>query len=298
MLSLLLACTASTSDTADTGAFAPYEPLPECPDNGGLDYLPPTPPNVLLVVDQSGSMQPHWDSLLQLTPYVEAMGDLTRAGLALFPDGVDECSVADSIAVPMAPGTGTEIMTRISAGQPAGGTPMGEVLNHIALRGRLQDPYRENVVVLVSDGEPTCEGSAASAVEAVERMMLLDEPVKMHFVGFAGTSASNSVLETMAERAEVHVGEGNYYEASDVSELVERLSRVAASLDTCGYALQDRVDAVEVTLDGVEVPACTSSDCIDGFAYDVDAGIVTLAPLTCRTAAATECPDIRIEEAR
>ena len=175
---------------------------------GDLASLPPVAPNVMLVVDRSGSMAPHWESLLQLTPYVEAMGDLTRTGLALFPDQHGSSSVEESISVPVAAGTASEIMDTLAESWAAGRTPMTAVLARIQAHGRLQDPYRENVVVLVSDGAPNCGGSSSSAVSAVTDMVTPEEPVKMHFIGFAASAAANQTLEEMGEAAEVTTGEG------------------------------------------------------------------------------------------
>ena len=278
----------------DTGAvpeaFA-YTPVEACPVEAGLAYLPPVPPNVMIVIDQSSSMQQHWDDLQALTPYIEAMGDLTQPGLALFPTDGD-CGVETAIQVQPGPGTADEILSTIARTEPIGRTPLAEVMEHVRLNGRLQDPYRDNVLIVVGDGAPTCADDAA-ALQAATRWDALPVPVKMHLISFDAGAHANGLFARMAGSVE----QGWHYQADSIEELVARLDRVAASLSPCGYALDERPAAVTVSLDGEALPACTSADCLDGYAFEPDSGVVTLAPLTCRQAALAECPDIVIADA-
>lgn len=295
MLIFLVACAGSNAlDTAGDvpSASGAYEPADTCPPpTSGLPYLRPVAPNVMLVVDRSGSMEEHWGNLLHLTPYIEAMGDLTRTGLAYFPDD-GYCGVEDSIEIPIAEGTAGDIMQSINSNHPAGGTPLSQVLDHLREHGRLQDPYRDNVLILVGDGQPTCDGDIASAIDAAAEWAGLEVSVKMHFIGF-DAGAANDTFSDMAAAA----GEGFHYEADNITDLLDRLGRVAASLDACGYALDEPVDAVTVSIEGQDIAACQDADCVEGFFYDPDAGIVTLAAQTCREAALVDCPEVVIQEA-
>jgi len=269
----------------DTGELASAEST--CPESAGLAWLPPVSPNVMLVIDRSNSMEPHWDNLQALTPYIEGMGSVTNAGLALFPsDGA--CGVDDAISVWPAADRGDAILAAVGRSRPGGSTPIADALDAVRASCSLQDPGRENVLIFVGDGAETCEGDPVAAVEAWADMPV---PVKMHFISFAADATARSQIGAMADAAE----DGAYYDASDVSSLVERLDRVVASLSPCGYALLDEQDAVRVSLDGERLAACTSEDCSEGYAYDPGTGVVTLAPLTCRAAAASDCPDIVIE---
>jgi hypothetical protein len=280
------ACDAdSISCEADTGALA--SAASTCPAGDGLSWLPPVAPNVMLVIDRSGSMEPHWRSLQALTPYIEGMGSVTNAGLALFPSN-GGCGVDDTVAVWPAEDRGDDILDAVSRAWPGGSTPIAAALDAVRGSCTLQDPGRENVLIFVGDGAETCDGDPVAAVEAWADMPV---PVKMHFISFAADSAARSQIGGMADAAE----DGAYYDASDVASLVERLDRVVASLSPCGYALIDEVDAVQVSLDGEPLSACASEDCSEGYAYDPSTGVVTLAPLTCRAAAAADCPDIVIE---
>jgi hypothetical protein len=271
-------CVASADD---------YPEALDCPANEGLAYLPPTQPNVMLVIDRSGSMGPHWASLLQLTPYIEGMGAMTRTGLTLFP-GVGECALGGELAVPLAQDNGDAVLGALATTEPDGTTPMVETLQQLRESALLQDPGRDNVVILVADGQPD-EGLDPD--EEVRAWADLDVPVKMHFISFAGSPEADAIMNGMADATPL----GFHYAASDITELAARLDRVAASLSPCGYALDNPVSAVDVSLDGVALDACTDTDCVEGYSYDADAGIVTLAPFTCRDAAVQDCPDVVIE---
>lgn len=274
-------------DGCMTGGGAAAE-VPDCPVTDGLSYLPPAPPNVMLLVDRSGSMTFRWGGLLQLTPYIEGMGAVTRTGLAVFPGGGD-CEETGEVLVPMALASGVDILAALSTTVPEGHTPMVEALQDLRLAGELQDPHRDNAVIVVADGEPN--GGRDPDVEMRE-WASLPEPVDMHFISFASSAEADAVMQGMAEGTP----HGFHDSAADITELAARLDRVAASLSPCGYVLDTPVDAVSVSLDGVALEACTDADCVEGFGYDAETGIVTLAPLTCRAAAAVACPDVVIRE--
>ncbi len=116
-----------------------YEVLETCPEPSGIGFLPPNPPNVMLLVDKSVSMYDHWAQLLQLTPYIQGMSELTRPGLALFPTD-DDCSVDDVIRVPVASGTADEILQEIEQSGPSGFTPLACALDAVRLDGGCRTP--------------------------------------------------------------------------------------------------------------------------------------------------------------
>ena len=288
-LPLALACGTpyayGTGAQLDSGLGAAADGV--CPDPGGLPYLAPLPPDVLLVVDRSGSMAPHWEDLLALTPYIQGMGAMTRPGLALFPQPA-MCLVDDALRIAPGVGTADAILAEIAATWPGGSTPIAGVLDQLRSEGLLQDPDRENVLIFVGDGASTCPGDSVAAVRA---WGALPVPVKMHFIAFAAPEDAQGELEAMAEAAD-----GAYYPADDISELAERLDRVVASMAPCSFALDEPVPAVEVALDGAPLPACADASCTDGYFYDPDLGVVSLARDTCMVVAPQACPDVVITE--
>jgi hypothetical protein len=162
------------------------------------------------------------------------------------------------------------------------------------------------VVILLTDGEPNCacaqsdsECERQAVVEAVERLVGDRVPVEVYVIGF-GVSAqvAGETLASMAQAAEVTSGPDNYYQADTVEGLLERLYRVAASLQSCDIVLQEPPPAEElvVWVNGERVSPCTDSSCVEGYAYDPEAGVVQLAPATCRSISGVECPDMRFEQ--
>lgn len=308
MLFLLTAC-AIGPIIPDEGDTWTYEPLPVC-ETEGLTYRPPVKPNLMLVVDRSGSMDTdaRWDQVLQMTPYLEAVDPASRLGLTLFPSPAssDRCAIEDGIVVEIDDETGASmrIEDELWATQPAGATPVAASLVDVAVNGRVHDPYRPNIVLLVTDGQPNCVCATGdsgcerdAAIEAADYLVHgEDVPVQLYVIGFgADIDSARETLQGMASVAEDTTGPDNYYEAQDISELVERFSRVTASLEPCLYALDAPVpqDELAVTLNGVELASCT--DCDEGYSYDAASGYVELAPVSCRQALIDECPDIVFE---
>ena len=306
-LLIVLACTDSPTDDSasfEDTAISDYDPPPECPTDEGLSYLPPVAPNVMLVVDRSGSMDlpapgctgecpSRWEALMSLAPVVNELGGSTRAGLTLYPDTSGGCEMS-SIDVPIGDGNGEAILGELAAVSPDGKTPLADALTLIRDEGRVQDPYRDNMVILITDGIPSCR-AASSSVNAAGR--LADDGVKLHVISFADEFfGGTDILSEIAAEAHATSGPDNYHEATSIEALLARLQRVTASLDTCSFAMDDPIPAsVTVTVNGTVQAACETEDCVEGFSIDRDANVIVLAPGTCRDIAGQTCPDVLFE---
>lgn len=304
----VLACTDTPADDTATSlvdtAVSDYDPPPECPTDEGLSYRAPVAPNVMLVVDRSGSMDlpapgctddcpSRWEALMSLAPVVHELGTSTRAGLTLYPDSSGGCEMS-RIDVPIGEGTGDAILGELAAVSPDGKTPLADALTLIRTEGRVQDPYRDNMVILITDGVPSCR-AAASSVTAAGR--LADDGVQLHVISFADEFfGGTEILSEIAAEAHATSGPDNYHEATSIEGLLARLQRVTASLDTCAFAMDEALPAsVTVTVNGVEQAACESEDCVEGYSLDRDANVIRLAPSTCRDIAGQTCPDVLFE---
>jgi hypothetical protein len=194
--------TSSTSDAFDTtqgvfdddtsgGTGVVVEPC----DVAGIE-LQPIPPNVMLVLDKSGSMMTPWDhdanadtppitrwnSLHQVVESVVGTFDAAaRFGATLFPstaatgDPANACVTSAASEVAVAPMNLAAIVAGIPAAEDTGlmgGTPAtaGVILGRDHLLAL--DPERPRVLVLVTDGAANC---SVGAVEPAELLLYDDE---------------------------------------------------------------------------------------------------------------------------
>jgi hypothetical protein len=159
-------------------------------------------PNVMLLVDKSGSMLEPIDDNDSRCPancgptapcpaacptrvsdmrsamsaFLSSSGTLARFGLTFFPEGT-QCgapSTMPTVSLPSATandeGTDTvlgakaaEISTRIVGVTPVGGTPTGASLSFVGTLGALTEKDdRDDVVLLLTDGLPNCNGNNAN----------------------------------------------------------------------------------------------------------------------------------------
>jgi von Willebrand factor type A domain len=270
-----------------------YEEPEQCPIAEGIGFVAPAVPNIMLTVDASGSMgfNGGWDALMAMTPYLSGVEAASNLGLTLFP-GNDECDARVAVPVSSDDDVDDQIMDVLAATTPSGSTPVGAAIDLIATEGHMQDPYRENVVVLLTDGQPSCDDGP---LEAVTDLVAMAEPVKLHILGFGdGAAGAADTLQELAAAAEVTTGPDNYYQAESVEALLGRLDAISAALEPCAFVLDEEVSAEDllVWINGVAIDACTDDACEEGYSYDEESGAVRFTRMTCRTLGTEACPDV------
>lgn len=232
----------------------------------------PVAPEVLIVLDRSMSMiginydftqagKDRW------TPAVSAINKLVkdlhgsvRFGLTVFPVDGDVCAPG-KLDVPIG-GTPAQIAAALEAQYPRTfSTPTALALEAAAKSfgkpkpGSLSDRY----VLLVTDGQPTCDPDPLYAIiadpravthtnAAIDALRALE--IKTFVVGFdaqSGGFAAN--LDDFAK----HGGTEKSVDATDEKSLIEQLRKIAGKVVSCVFDLESApVDPtyVEVTLDG------------------------------------------------
>ena len=216
--------------------------------------------------------------------------------------------VADGLMVPLsdAPDISEQILEVLSSLAPNGRTPIAAALDEVATFGGLNDPSRDNILVLLTDGEPNCsctEGDTVcehdEAVAAVQRLANAEVPVLVDVIGFGDSATeAGATLSAMAVAGGTALpGEVKYFEARTIEELIARLMQLTAAAAPCRFAL-DELPAPEdlrVHLDDGVVEACTSEPCSSGYLYDLDNGVVELQGDSCQALRDGQCHDVWFE---
>ncbi len=273
-------------------------------DAGGIDpqcgqqtfpiSVTKTEPNVMLVVDESGSMSDtvtgstltKWDALKQAVKGLLSKYDgQVDWGLSIFPavGAADSCAPG-IIDVPIAPGSGPLITAKldgIAASTLTGATPTPESLKSVQLNGKLNDPKKANYILLITDGDPTC-APATDVTPVIQALYAQSPSVKTFVVGVGDVNQSNpALLNEWADAGHTaRTGATRYYDANDLSGLQGAFATIVGNIASCNYALgklPDDPSLVTAYLDGKVVPI----DPVNGATYDAMSNSITFHGTTC-----------------
>lgn len=206
------------------------------------------PPNVLIVLDRSGSMdaklsgdegtkwQVAQDAIGQV---VTQYGAYVRFGLSLYPGLDPACDVGTGCApgdvfVDVGVDTAPEIIDVLALVDTCTlGTPTAEALAGLQAYAGLEDLERPNFILLVTDGKSTCD-PPAPMVTALRNQT---PEIKTFVVGF-GDGADPNELNGMAEAGGTALmGDAKYYQADDAQALVDSFADIAGSVLSCTFVL-------------------------------------------------------------
>jgi von Willebrand factor type A domain len=252
------------------------------------------PPNVLIMLDKSGSMddavggRSKWDIALDaIESLLAEYGDKVRFGLMLYPTG-DQCG-AGTVEIDVNDGTAAQILGALDASGPNGSTPIGASLDAALEYAPLEDTTRANYVLLLTDGEEMCDGDGESAAAALRAKT---PEVKTFVVGFGG-GVDEGVLNAMAVAGGTELaGSTKYYQADDAASLAGAFADIGGTVLSCSYELSGQPDSasdVYVYIDGEPVPLDATH--AEGWDYDPATNQVTFYGPVCedlRSGAATD----------
>jgi len=240
-----------------------------------------TTPNVIVIVDQSGSMgleqfpagsgTYRWDALesaLMANPagLVFSLQSSVRWGMAFFHGPDFNCPGVTT--VPCALNNYATIDGVYRGLRPNGGTPTGESINQIiATRDTLiSDPNQPTIFIVATDGEPnTCAdpgdtpGGEAFSVGAVQNAF--DLGIETYVIS-VGNDTGDTHLQNLANAGVGSSGTpaAMFWRANDTATLSAAISTIVGGVVSCNLQLMGMIDPAQ---------ACSGS--------------VTLAgnPLTC-----------------
>ncbi len=201
---------------------------PDCPGPGDLSMLEfvERQQNTLLLLDASGSMAGGaggGDSKMQaakdaLAGYVAGTPELVNLGFVVYghegsndqSDKDESCAGVETLAEPgeLDPDGVGSVLEQF---EPTGFTPIAGALEEAGEQFASAESDAVNRVILVSDGEETCDGDP---VAAAEQLQDADIAVTVDVVGFDVPDDQAQQLQDIAD-----VTGGEYTEASDASEI-------------------------------------------------------------------------------
>jgi len=235
------------------------------------------PPNVLIVLDRSGSMddsagggQSKWEvAVAAVDQLVTTYGDTIRFGLALYSgDGGSSCTPG-VVSVDTGSGTASDITSAMAAVSPDGKTPIAATLNSLATYSSLEDASRDNFVLLLTDGKESCGGDTTSAVTALRNKTI---SIRTFVVGFGDGVDADSLNAMAVAGGTASGGADDYYQADDATSLAGAFDAIATDVLGCTYDLETPPEnALEliVYLDDEEVFEDDTHQ--DGWTYDASA---------------------------
>ena len=169
---------------------------------GAMEFaLQRIPPNVMLVIDRSGSMGESIGGGSATTKWTDLKGAVSslvtsydsemRLGAAIFSsDG--NCARRQRRRAAGAGGGHRRCMTKLNAQGPSGNTPTAPRSTPCSPRALLNDATRANYVVLATDGEPNC--SDTDVATRVTKLYNQTPSVKTFVIGMGDGTARNPTL--------------------------------------------------------------------------------------------------------
>lgn len=301
--------TATTGDSTGTDEDSTSTGLIEC---GGQEYdVANVPPNVLILLDRSGSMDELIDGVSRWDIAHDAIVSLTanydsqiNFGLALYPGtgetctGGEACTAGDLFYIDPAASSASDIETFLDGADLCDGdqrllyTPTEDALERLADYAPLEDAERENFVLIVTDGAARCGNTFRDPSPEVLALRSETPEIQSFIVGF-GSGVDPEQLTNMAEAGgRPRAGEPNYYQADDALDLEQAFADIAGSVVSCDFSLSATPPDPEllyVYIDGERV----ASNPDNGWIYDEDTNQLQFVGEAC-TALQEQAAELRV----
>ncbi|KIG19354.1 hypothetical protein DB30_03910 [Enhygromyxa salina] len=292
-------------------------------DCGGFEFsIEAVPPNLLIMLDRSGSMDGsvpntnlnRWEvAKVAIEQVTTSFDDQIRFGLATYSACVGNGCSAGTVVVPIADQNAAAIngflATTVGAGSNNGDsvnnqglieylcdsgdpeTSTGKSLQAQVGNPSLQDLMRDNAILLITDGAESgqCVDNGNNGPTAAGNLFGQAIPVKVFAVGFGGANLSE--VNNIAQAG----GTGTGYLADQAAELDMALAQIANAVATCTFEL-DQVppDPNEIFVFFDKDPAGVPNDPNNGWTYDPMTNTVTFHGTACEAIKSGVIVDIDI----
>jgi hypothetical protein len=195
---------------------------------------------VMFLVDVSGSMSFHWESVGNSIAAMTGMSPMASFGLATFPDPDSVCGLPDELELGLAADQAPNIATWFEKHVPFGQTPLLEAM--IWMNSLLPGLFttESGALVVLSDGADTCaypdltveEREALIVQELGQWTQTLDQDhgIKTYVIGYQ-FQGNTGQLVAIAENG--GTGKNTFTEAGNEEELTGVLISIAEDLKLC-----------------------------------------------------------------
>ena len=191
--------------------------------------------NLIFILDASGSMGSKVQGKMKMDIAKDVLAHLitdlpagAKVGLVAYGHREKrDCNDVETLA-PLAPVDKQALVETIKALDHQGMTPITESVRRVA--EGLRELEGETTIVLVSDGEETCEGDPCGLVKELKASGI---QFVMQVIGFAVTDKEKVQLACMAD-----AGGGAYFTAKNAQELAAAAKRVIAKTEASSGGLR------------------------------------------------------------
>jgi hypothetical protein len=279
------------------------------------------PVDVLLVIDQSGSMQKslaadclctastgddagslcsnttgcanRWIALKSAVGQTIANASGIQWGAEIFPSpGGDACSANPTPQVPVGADSGALVQSQIDAITPGGNTPTAAAISAAAVYLSTLADQNNKIILLATDGEPNC-GAAQSNPTASDVEDTIAAITAAAHAGFPvyviGMGPSIGNLDRMAQAG----GTERYYSATTLEQLRTGFSSISRGAMSCTLALPGTPsdpDNIAVYVDKQAVP----KDSTNGWTYGATTAFIELTGSYCANLLAAQDMTVQV----
>jgi hypothetical protein len=275
--------------SGETPAPDAPDPVPDATCGGEKLSLAYEPPNFLIVLDRSCSMdkvpaggtQTKWESAVAaLEGLLNKYPTDIDWGLTLFPDRTNDACGQDAIPIPVAANNATAIKQLLNQALVPTNPyfPSNPCVTNIdtALQQATTDPAlsttKTSYLMLVTDGaQSACNLGGGDAGSEATVASLAASGVKTFVVGFGGGVDAAQLDKLAIAGGAPLAGATKYYKADTAGQLQQAFQAIAGQVVSCEYTIDPAPPDVEQTFvwfeNTTQVPRDPTH--VDGWDYDV-----------------------------